>query len=263
MLFETGKSVVTSLKPATHSPLIFRDCNGAIADTGDLVADIDLNFLADSTLVDGDLVFKNLTGETFQRGPVVEGVIAGSNVAISSTRPQTLTGGAVLHQGRVTLDVQTNLAERELSPQIIRLGDAKERSYQNMPYIGFSANRPAAVQIYAPFNIPAIGLPPNPQVKLRLVIFGMTAGTLPITTLAYRRLPRPSGTTPVSTPTSDTTVACNTNLSIGAFQYLEVESALIPVTAGDTLLVTFTRNTSDGYAGEVGLLRIGAILVAG
>jgi len=42
-----------------------------------------------------------------------------------------------------------------------------------------------------------------------------------------------------------------------------VESAAIVVVAGDTLFFELSRAGSDGYAGELGLIRVGAVVQSG
>lgn len=264
MLFATDKSVVTSLQPATDSPIVFRDCNGNIANRGDLFAALNFEFLVDEVdETQGSVVLKGFDGTTFHQGHVVEGIKAGANVDITGTFTRVDPADSItINGGIVTIDVQTNLAERELFPQIVRLVRAKERLQAEYPYIGLSPGVLAAIE--APFFVPAVGLPLSPKIKVRLVLYGTTTGTLPVTALTCRRLPRPSGTTPVTLPLVDTTLTCNTNLAIGSGQYLEVESDPIDIAPGDSFLLTFTRaGNTDGYAGEVGLFRISAVVIGG
>ncbi len=88
-------------------------------------------------------------------------------------------------------------------------------------------------------NVPYAGLPGSPTVKIRLLLYAATAGTLPATTMSYLRLPRPATGVAVTLPSGTTPVACNTNVSVAAGKYIEVES------------------------GEVGVLRAGGVLLSG
>jgi hypothetical protein len=257
LLLQTDKSVVTSLTAAEDGPITILNCDGDPASTGDLVIGLDLDFLVDDgDDEEGHLFFKTLDGITFKRGPGVEWLEQGSNVTLTPT-----VGTAEEAQGRVRIDVDVDLAERELPPQTVVLDDAEERDHLGVPFLGFPSGRSSSVRLR--FSVPPIGLPASPTVKVRILVYGSTTGTLPATVMSYRRLPRPSGGAGVALPASDTSVTCNTNAAITAGQYKEFESAAITVAAGDTLLVSFTRNKVDGYSGEVGLIRIGAVLVAG
>ena len=109
------------------------------------------------------------------------------------------------------------------------------------------------------FNIPPAGLAASPKLKLRLVLLGRAAGSIPALTLTYRRVPRPGTNTPL--PLNDSAVTINTAQVIAnANEYFEKESNEITVAAGDTVLVTINRLASDGYASEIGLLRVGGVI---
>jgi hypothetical protein len=256
MLFATDTTMVTSLQPAPGSPITVTNCVGAPARTGDLELDLDLAFLTDDENIAGARVFKQLEGLTFKAGFVVEALVPGSNVTLTPT-----AGTAAAAQGTVTIDVDTDLAERELAPQIVRLDDTKERFLEDVPYIGFPSGRQSAVRLR--FNVPAMGTPANPQVTLRLLLLGTAAGTLPPLVVTARQLPRPAGATSVVLPTVDFPVTINTNVAVGAVEYLEIEATPFAVNPGDTLLVTVQRNWPDGYSNEVGMIRSGAIIGSG
>jgi hypothetical protein len=129
MLVATDKTVVTSLAAAPGSPLRIANCDGDPASTGALVADLDLAFLTDADLVAGPLVFKSIDGTTFKRGYVVEALEPGSNVTLTPTL--TVAGGRAA--GTVRVDVNTGLADRLLTPQIVRVSNVRERLYQDVP----------------------------------------------------------------------------------------------------------------------------------
>jgi hypothetical protein len=265
MVFTTERTTVTSLRPAANSPLVFTNCDGDDATTGDLYAGIDLAFLVDpADNAPGFMAFKTFDAEseTFKRGPVVEGLLAGSGCTLSSTNPAPPVNGVVLHQGSVTVNVNTSPAEIELPADLIRLAQTQERFHLDIPYIGFDAGRDTNLRMR--FYVPPDGLPTNPaMVGIRMQLIGRSAGTLPALTLSYRILPRPVSTDGLFTPVAtnlpglalETVLGIVTALPIGADQYIEVESGQITVNAGDTILVTLTRNSNDGYGGEVGLMR--------
>src|SRR5690606_5072507 len=92
MTFATDRTVVTSLQPADGSPLTFTNAEGAVANTGDLYADLDLQLLVDAQNVRGGQALKTITSNrlTFGQGWVTEGLVAGSDDIILSGSHQEL-----------------------------------------------------------------------------------------------------------------------------------------------------------------------------
>lgn len=260
MAFATNKTVVTSLQPAEGSPIRFSDCNGKEANTGDLFARFVTDFLISDNDTDGNLAFKDLDGNKFKRGYVVQGVLSGNdNLTITGTRTKKI-GGKTYHQGLLEFSVNLDPAARDLPVQLVRLDDVKERHYQDVMYLGFPAGQESKIR--GKVKVPGAGLPASPKVKFRFQILGRSTGTLPDLTLSYRILPRPSTATAVALPTTDTLLAFAPSRSITADRYVEVESASFNVAAGDTVLFTLLRS-SDSYAGEVGVLDVVGVLFAG
>jgi hypothetical protein len=266
MTFGTDKSVVTSLQPADGSPIKVQNCAGEDATTGDLFLDLSLELSVIDSELEGYQVVKNVTGTEYQRGPIVEGLFAGGDAVLTSTKQLTV-GADTLHQGRVTVTVPMDVASRELTPQIVRLDDVVERYYDEVPYLGFLAGRTSSVRLR--FHIPPIGLSAIQQMKLRVAILGRFADTLPDLTVTYRKIIRGTAT-PADLPTTalnEVALGFNPAIAVGTNQYVEVESDLFPVVpgtegyivGGDTILITITRSAGDAYTGELGLLRVGAV----
>jgi hypothetical protein len=258
MVFTTERTCVTSLQPAEGSPLVFTDCDGDPATTGDLLADMDLRFLVGPGPVTGSLVFKELDGATFYQGLVVEGLTAGPGCALSSTNPTPQPGGGTLHQGIVQVAIDTAPAEQELPVDLIRLAQTEERFYLEIPYIGFDPGVSTSLRMR--FYVPPDGLPASPMVALRMQLLGRSAGTLPQLTVTYRILPRPQVATNLPDMTAEQAMQIVTNVPVGANQYIEVQGTAFSVSAGDTILVNLVRSNNDGYTDEVGLLRPVGIL---
>tara|TARA_B100000700_G_scaffold220905_1_gene243179 strand:+ start:1254 stop:3131 length:1878 start_codon:yes stop_codon:yes gene_type:complete len=266
MSFATDKSVVTSLQPAEDSPIKVQNCAGKDSTTGDLFLDLSLDLAVIDAEKEGYQVVKTVEGAEYKRGPVVEGLFAGGDAQLSSSKTLDVDGNT-LYQGRVTVTVPTDIAGRELMPQIVRLDDVMERYYDEVPYLGFSSGRESSIRIR--FHVPPTGISASATMKLRVAILGRISGTLPDLSVTYRRIPRgTSSAAALPTSTSDEKAVTFDPTSItlaSANQYAEVESASFPaavdgnIEAGDTLLITITRGSSDTYAGELGLLRIGAI----
>ncbi len=258
MLFLTDRSCVTHLEPAVGSPLRFRDCTGADATAGALFADLELDFTSGGDDAEGSLAFKELNGDVFTRGRVVEGIFAGANIELASDHTLTVDG-ETMYQGRITANVTSDLVDRALPPQVTKLDAAREVPYGLVPYIGFPAARLAAISMR--MNVPAAGIPEPSVVRIRALILGTAAGTLPLLTAVRMLIARPSGSA-ITLPIVTTALVFPSNVTVGANQYVEVSSDPITVAAGDTLFVKLTRSASDGYSGEVGLIRVEAILSA-
>jgi hypothetical protein len=268
MTFATDKTVVTSLQPASGQPLQYVNCDGEEANTGDLYAKLLLALLLEDEYYGGQ-VLKGVTDDSkFKRGWAAEGLIAGSSkVSLSSEHQRYATPGdsssSLVHQGLVTVDINVDPTERELLPQIMVLGDAVQRLYKNIPYIGLKEGRSSGVR--ATFTVPPEGLPTNPKLKVRVVLFGRATGTLTDLDTSYYRLTRPTAGSPTALTEGDTTLSLDTAIAVNADEAHEVESAEITIAAGDTVHVSLDRalTGSPTYAAEMGLIRIGGVIVPG
>lgn len=270
MLFATDHHVVTSLQPADGSPIQILNCDDADATTGDLQIQLDMSLLLDSEAdLNGSLVIKSLNDLTLQQGIVTEGLLAGTNVTLSASDTRELTAAektayasdGPLYRGAVQIDVDLSPEARELSPQVIKLGDAKERTYNDTPHIGFPAGRTSAVRLK--FNVPPTGLPSLPMLKLRVAILGRTTGTLPALTVTRRNLSRALTATVLPDGGNEVAVTFNSLVGVTADQYVEVESDGFAVAAGDTIYMAIIRDSNDAYAGELGILRFGGVIYSG
>lgn len=283
MLFGNDKSVVTSLKPATGSPITVANCDGLPATvdgalTGDLELGLNLQLLDDPTEVNGSRVYKQITTDfKFRKGWVAEGVRIGAGpLTLTSTRSRVLTTAektaleldandtSLLHQGLITLSYEDQLVEREVSPQIIRLADTVERLLFDIPYLGFPAGQDSLVRVR--LNIPSANLGNSLQMKVRAHLFGRTAAALPSLFMSYRRLPRPLQAVEASLPalpSADTTIDFPVPAGVLALNTpIEIESDTFTVASGDTVLVTLSRaGSADAYAGEVGMLRLTGVII--
>jgi hypothetical protein len=282
MMFGNDRSVVTSLQPGPGSPIRVTNCDGLVAKTGDLELNLDLNLAIKPPDLDGGRVLKRIEdGYRFRQGWVTEGVVSGSAPIVVTSYPgnpvaaRELTAAektglgfpaeapVTAHRGLVKISFDDAFVERELSPQIIRLSDAVERLYKDVPYIGFPSGQDSLVRVR--FIVPAAGLGSGLQVVLRTQLLGLTTGTLPAFEVTYRRLPRPAGG-PIQLVPVDVLpeLLFESNVPVTSNNVVEIESAPIPVAEGDTLLVTIRRKLlgggADGYLGEVGLLRLSGII---
>jgi len=283
MTFATDKTVVTSLQPAAGSPLLYLNSDGTVAATGDLYADLDVTALVNTTPVRGIQALKEIADSslTFNKGYITEGLVAGSdNVVLSGSFQELLDPDAaasgenpMLHQGIVTVDVQLDPTERELNPQVVKLGDALERTHKNTTYLGFPSSRDSAIRMR--YNVPSSGLPTTPKLKIRALMFGRQVGPWAAMTMSYYRIIRPTDGAPFSLVAGDTSITFDVvapsddydggGTDLPADDVIEIESSEFTVAAGDTVFVTLARadDALPTFTADIGLIRIGGIIVAG
>lgn len=271
MLIGNDRRVVTKLEPAAGSPVTVTNCDGLPATTGDL--QLDLNLQISGTEVYGGQVLKGVTGgNTLTAGWAAEGIVAHDQTQLTVTSSHTRnlnntekellslpTGDTVVaHQGLVSLSFDNQFAEREVSPQIIRLSDTVERLYTDIPYLGFPAGQASLLRVR--LNVPDSNLGTNLQMKIRVRFFGRgtAAQTIPALYMTYRRLPRPA-TGGTALATTDTELAFNSVIALPADTAVERDSDNFSIAEGDVVLVTIGRATGDAYP-EVGVLRVSGII---
>lgn len=274
MVFGNDRSVVTSLKPATGSPITVTNCANQPAMTGDLQLGLNLQLLTADGEALGGQAFKEITTDyKFKRGWVMEGIRVGSGpLTVTGSRSRALTAAEKVSlglptnntvniaQGLVTISYNDQLVEREISPQIIRLSDTVERLYQDIPYLGFPQGQDSLLRVR--LNVPAANLGSSLSMRIRAQLFGRQTAVLPTMTMSYRRLTRPTSGG-VSLPVSDTALTFTVPASsVNIDTAVEVTSEAFPVAQGDTVLVTLSRSgASDAYGAEVGLLRLTGIVL--
>lgn len=267
MTFATDRAVVTSLEPDTDEPLAFVNCDGLPATTGDLKARVVLQLLTTPGEALGSQVLKQIAANKFTQGHVVEGLLAGSDrVLLSSATTRLLDpddeDSATLYQGTVSVDFQTDPTERELAPLLVRLDDALERLYLNIPYIGLTNGKTSGMRYQ--LNVPPAGLPTSPQMRIRMLIFGMGAGTMTQLSLSYIRIARPTSLVPTPLVAGDTALTAITAVAVTKANAIEVTSEAFDIAAGDTVLFTLSRAASGTpvYDFEMGLIYVRGIVVA-
>lgn len=272
MTFLTNRSVVTSLRANDNQPFQFVDEDGAPATTGDLRLQFALSDLITAGEAYGGQVLKTVSSSLkFSRGYVAEGLTAGSDrVILSGSRQRYRTPGDAstdtVHQGIVAVDVDIEPGERELTPQLIKLGDALEREYQGLIYIGFPSGRTS--RIVVPFYVPTTNLPASPELVVRATLFGRGDGPWSEVTITYNRVAAPTDDTPTEISESATAVdfdVVTPSTDLAVDNLILVESDAFTVAAGDTVVITITReeDAEPEFAAEIGLVRLVAALRGG
>ena len=260
--FATADTVVTSL--TSKSPqLLLTGPDGKPATAGDLALALSLNLVTEPNQA-GYQVLKGLSGNTFSQGPVCEGLYAATpNVTLTS--PQQSSGTPKVYYGPVGVAVQT-LPSLELEPDEVRL-DSVEVGYLNgYVYLAFEAGIQADFR--GRFHVPADLSIASPYLALRLTLLGRSPGTLPPLTVTYRHLPRTANglQLPAVLPDDSNEIVWSIDTAAvltGTTQYVEAQSQSIPITPGEDLYFSIQRSSSDGYAGEVGILQMSGIVQSG
>lgn len=265
-LFFNQDTAVLSLRGKEGSGLSFV-CRGTddVKATGHLEAELDLSLLVNGGTQSGHLVFKSLSDNTFQRGPVVEAIKSGSpEIKISSNVAQGSNGE---NYGIATISADLDLNGSNLDVDTVRLDGVEAEFFEDVISLGFSSARTSSYRgrIVIPTRLT---LPTGTKLKLRFWVLGRTAGTLPssILTVTRRNLTRPSAvlTDAVALPLSDTALSLNTAATFdNANEYVEMETAEFDVSTGDVILFTVTRSAPDSYGADLLVLRQEGILVAG
>lgn len=263
MTFATNKTLVTSIKSSSDL-LTIVGCDGEPSSTGDLWLDIIFEYAIEDTSAIGYKVVKTLDSDTgkLQRGQIAEGVIAGQNMTITSTASRYLVPGNAatdkVYQGLVTLNADTNPLGSELAISLVRLNDVRQRYTGLSMYLAWPEGQTSS--IVGKIDVPPVGLPAAPTITLRFMMLATIAGTPPTMTLTCTHIVRPVGTPTLPGAIAGVVLDVPAIGACAANDYFEVDSAAIPVTAGETLFFELERTAGDAYAGEIGVLRPGGII---
>lgn len=259
--FYSAITAVLSLTAKTGSGLrIYCRSNEEPAQTGHLEIDLELDFTGSGDEEPGYLVFKDVEGTAFKRGPVVSALVAGtSNV--------TLTGTTGLAAGQKVGVVAISVADRvdgiEYPVTTMKLNRTTLEYVEEVMAVGFSSTIESSFrgEIVIPTGSE---LPAGTKMKLTCLVLGRSAGTVAadIFTASYRRIAYPANSTPVVLPTTDTEITFTAGATLaGANRYFKGESEEFTVAAGDTIQFTIQRDGSDGYSADLLLFRLRGQLV--
>jgi hypothetical protein len=261
MVVKTNTAVVTRLSPAEGAPITITNCDGEPADTGDLKINVDLS-LGLTEGAEGYQALKSIDGLTFARGPVVEGLIAGSNVTLTPVAGQGAVEGDVV-RGRMSINVAVpGSDQQELPISIVALDGAREEIVDDVFFLQF----PAGVNsnFSGIIDVPDSLAVSTPVMSLKFRVLSRSTGVLPVLSISYRRIPKntiPCGALELPDESTDLAdldfIGCG---SVKAGKYVEAQSEEFSVAAGDQILFTLGRSSSDTYAGGVGILRQRALV---
>lgn len=263
--FLSTQTAVLSLRAKANSGLaVYCADDGSEADTGHLEIDLLLDFDAEGATEPGYVVFKEVEGTTFKRGPVVESVRAGTaNVLITSEA--ALSGTPEGRQvGNLVVSVLDDPNGVELPVGTVRMTRATLEFDLDVPTYGFGAGHISSIRgvidIPAGLQIPDSGV----SMKLTCLLVGRGAGSVPsdVFSASYRRIPFPPSATPLNLPDSDTEITFTAAATLpGTNLYYKAESEAFEVAAGDVVVFSIERNAPDEYSSDLLMLRIRGQLV--
>ncbi len=235
MSFQTAGTVVTSLRVAEGSGLTltcYEDQEEA-AITGNLLLDFDAGLLDGADDTEGYIVVKERDGNTLNSGPVVEKIVAGTNISITETGP---TG-----QGIVTINAELDLDGQDIGATITRLSNVSEEPYKGTLGLGLASGRTGSFTTQ--FDIPA-ALPDDKQMQFSMRILARAAGALPTLTVETMTVPASDTVTALPTTWSSVTFAPSITFT-AADQYVDVSSSAFAIDAGSIVLVRVTRSSAS------------------
>lgn len=260
--FAADTSTVTSFRSLDERLVI--TCNGqpTEATTGNLEIDLDLQFMIGQLNRAGFQVVKafNTSTNTFDFGPVCEGIYANSNNLILEGTSQLIAGKQVF-QGPVGIGV-LRADTQELPSQLVRLDGVTEENYPVL-YLGMPDDM--TTDYVVKFEVP--GDSPVSDFKLRLRLLGRAAGTLPPLTVSYYVSSRPPQglNDPVDVTQSYTPLTIETTAVVTANQAVEALSEGFEVQPGDIVYIQVKRipaAIADNYTGEMGVMQQVGVLTS-
>ena len=261
--FSTGLNCVTSLRPYPNHPFRFVDCRDKEAYNGDLYAQF--------TLKEDPLYINEYEGYAVRRFnddwkqeivPAINGIsISGSTISVPYSTNTFNVDDKTYHRGLVDIKVSP-LDGSEISPQIMKLGDALEREYNGIMYVGFPRDRESS--ILAKFEIPEIF---EGKVVFSSLFYSSVSGTYPALSCQYQIIRKPiqDELVPVNTLVFnnlawDTTTG-TTAIDAQPTSAFNINTVALDVTGGDTVVLKLTRlNTGVTYGGDAGIIRLNGVL---
>ena len=258
MVLKNANNCVTSLKPAPGSPVVVTGCDSHTpATTGDLCLDLNLAL----SIVDGYsgyLALKNISGQQFQRGPIVEGIEAGDNIVITPTPGESEVINGYVYGKMSIAATNPNGSLVEGAASLVVLNGAREDQLNGIFFLTLPSTRASSFtgRIILPVNGPIA----TPQMQLLFWVLGKASGVLPAMHLEYLQVTRPTGCSAIVLPSSATDL---TDLGVCTLtspnSYVELLSEAFAVNNGDEVIFTLSRDgyPTDSYNADVGLLKIG------
>lgn len=268
MVAKTNSAVVTRLRPLTGNPITIVGCDGITpAQSGDLQIGVDLS-LGMQEGETGFQVLKRAQGTTLYRGPVLEALKAGSNITITPVSGQSEVDAEGYVKGKAVVSASIPGSDQQESGVVlVALDKVREEQINDLFILVFpqSINSSFRGKIDVPLSLNIV----DPRLEFWFWVLARVSGTMPQLPIGYRRLPKPSPTpcTPVALPTADTALS-NLNPGLCSYvasnKYVQVTSDPVVIVAGDQVQFNLQRlGATDGYLGDVGIVRMGCRIYTG
>ncbi len=259
MVLQSSNTTVTSLKAAPGSPIVVTGCDKTTpASTGDLCLDLNLAL----SIVDGEpgyLALKDIVGQSFKRGPMVEGVKAGDNIVITPIPGESETDGDGFNYGKMSIAaINPNSLLTEGISSLVALNGAREDQVNGIFFVTLPSVR--ASSLIGRIVLPSVGSVTSPLMQLVFWVLGRASGVTPPLHLKYKLISKPTGCSAIVLPSSDTSLTDLGSCTLGSSNsYVELLSDQFAVTDGDEVIFTVTRDgfPTDSYNADIGLLKIG------
>lgn len=260
MVFKTDASVVTSLQPeGENSPIVLTDCDGVVANTGQLFAGLDLSKLEIVEPAAGFNVIKSFASNKINRGPAVTGIKPGTGAAVTGigaqgTNWQVQDG---VYSGNLLVGLEDNLNDpRDFDPSLVSVNNVREEFDSGLFYLAYPVNRESSARYKV--EIPILGMP---TVDIRAYLWfwfvGRSAGAIPKLTATYRRYAKATAT-PVVLPSVDTDIVTGgwtPGLTMVGGDYAYAATPWFDVAVGDTVFYSIEWDGVPGPSEGFGIMR--------
>ncbi len=262
--YANNNSVVTSLQPRENAPFAFVNCEDIESDSGDLYVKLVLPESVESDEFNGlslQFIDSSLQQHTI---PTVHGLTPGNGNIVLKGTDNIQVGAKNYQTGLVSISAKTYSTDYELQPQVIKLEDALESTWNSIPYVAFPYNRNSGIT--AKMEVPGV-FGKQLTLYIRFLMLSPIEGTWSGFGVKYMRIPRPSTTnTSVSAAswlgyTSLGTIGANQSAARNSV--IELQTDAISVDEGDTIIFRMTRSVDSGYAANIGVIRMNGILNTG
>lgn len=258
----TDKPFVTTLRPKSGSRLSVK-CLGGTADavSGDLEIGLDLDLVSGDDDTAGYLVVKETDGDSLLRGPVCEGIIAGTGL-LATSDAQRVVGSDTLHMGKVSLGLDPQQTQREVPISWIKPSGVLESYVNQIPSLMFPVGRASSISCV--LHLPARTVPATFNVVILAQFAGSVAGAFPDLTLQYKKISRAPTAAEViggdalqtlPSAVSSGTISLSDVTLLNPLEYATIRFPAIAAAAGDIVVYSVVRANGDAYSGDIYLLQ--------
>jgi hypothetical protein len=254
--FATANGVVTKIEnhAQTLLPIDIVNASGVASSTGRLFLRVSSLLPNDNDTDGGELALKLVAAGKHSRGPVVARLKPGPGVAISGSHGTVADG----FYGTLTIGLGNSDALQGFA-QMANLNNARHDWIDDVQMVTLPAGRTSGPVFVLEVSRLA---PATSNVRLRPWLYSSITGAVPAGVTVQYRVVTPS-TGNAALPSGFTTLTTLAGRGVGAGQAAEFDVApdILNVPAGSTILIKVNRVTGDGFAGNLGIIRLGFNLI--